>query len=59
MVDKAWKSNEFRPKVNFREATEDNGRGLSIRQMSVAQEERRASRAEEKEAAAAYQASSH
>jgi MFS transporter, SP family, sugar:H+ symporter len=42
LVSQAWKSKEFRPKVNFREAQEHE-RGMSLRQMSVAQERRRSS----------------
>lgn len=52
MVDKAWLSKKFRPKVNFRDAStaEQGGGGpgsrkMSLRQMSVAQDERRASQA--------------
>ena len=42
MVDKAWKSKEFRPKVNFRDSVADGGNAkMSMRQMSVAQERRR------------------
>jgi MFS transporter, SP family, sugar:H+ symporter len=45
MVDKAWQSKAFRPKINFREGMAEGGRGGSLRQMSVAQEERRKSAA--------------
>ena len=47
MVDKAWLSKKFRPNVSFREAStaEQGGQRMSLRQMSIAQEERRASQA--------------
>lgn len=45
MVDKAWQSKKFRPQVSFREAAEDGHTGANIRQMSIAQSERRASQA--------------
>ncbi|KPI38056.1 putative glucose transporter rco-3 [Cyphellophora attinorum] len=42
LVDKAWQSKKFRPKVNFRESVAEEGqRGMSLRQMSIAQERRR------------------
>ena len=40
VVDKAWQSKSFRPALSFQEATGE-GRGQSIRQMSMAQERRR------------------
>ncbi|ETN45120.1 uncharacterized protein HMPREF1541_09997 [Cyphellophora europaea CBS 101466] len=43
IVSQAWKSKAFRPQVNFREAQQEGERGMSIRQMSVAQERRRSS----------------
>ena len=45
LVDKAWKSKDFRPQVSYRESVADGGatKGMSMRQMSVAQEERRRS----------------
>jgi MFS transporter, SP family, sugar:H+ symporter len=44
LVDKAWQSRAFRPKVNFRESmAAQGGGGMSLRQMSIAQEERRRS----------------
>lgn len=50
MVDKAWQSKKFRPKVSFRDASTaeqggQGGRKMSLRQMSIAQDERRASQA--------------
>jgi MFS transporter, SP family, sugar:H+ symporter len=42
LVDKAWQSKKFRPKVNFRESVAEGGQGnMSLRQMSIAQERRR------------------
>ena len=42
MVDKAWQSKHFRPKVNFRDSVADGGAArMSLRQMSIAQERRR------------------
>jgi MFS transporter, SP family, sugar:H+ symporter len=51
IVDKAWQSKAFRPMVHFREAQEQGGQEgggqrMSIRQLSVAQEERRRSSAD-------------
>jgi sugar porter (SP) family MFS transporter len=49
LVAKAWKSKEFRPAVSFREASTvdhgvgPDGRKKSLRQVSIAQQERRAS----------------
>lgn len=48
LVDKAWKSKAFRPAVSFREAStaeQGGGRRPSLREMSLAQEERRRSQA--------------
>jgi MFS transporter, SP family, sugar:H+ symporter len=45
MVDKAWQSKKFRPAVNFRESMAEGTANMSLRQMSVAQEERRRSAA--------------
>jgi MFS transporter, SP family, sugar:H+ symporter len=45
MVDKAWQSKQFRPKVNFRESMAEGAANMSLRQMSVAQDERRRSAA--------------
>lgn len=53
LIDKAWKSKEFRPQINFREAQQEGETGMSMRQMSIAQEERRKSHIDEKEVAAA------
>lgn len=48
LVDKAWKSKSFRPVVSFREAqAEGDGKGQTLRQLSIAQSERRASHAHE------------
>lgn len=46
LVDKAWQSKKFRPKVNFRESVAEGQANMSLRQMSIAQEERRRSQAE-------------
>ena len=45
LVDKAWLSRQFRPKVNFRESMAEGQANMSLRQMSIAQEERRRSQA--------------
>ncbi|KIX00066.1 uncharacterized protein Z518_10993 [Rhinocladiella mackenziei CBS 650.93] len=53
MVDKAWLSRKFRPQVSFKDAGQQRGTAdghrLSLRQMSIAQEERRASQAQAQE----------
>ena len=41
LVDKAWQSKQFRPKVNFRESMAEGTANMSLRQMSIAQERRR------------------
>jgi MFS transporter, SP family, sugar:H+ symporter len=41
LVDKAWLSKKFRPKVNFRESMAEGDANMSLRQMSIAQERRR------------------
>ena len=41
LVDKAWQSRAFRPKVNFRESMAEGSANMSLRQMSIAQERRR------------------
>lgn len=42
IVDQAWKSKQFRPKVNFRESMADGvANNMSLRQLSVAQERKR------------------
>lgn len=46
IVDKAWKSKDFHPAVSFREAQEEGESNMNIRQMSIAQSERRASQAQ-------------
>lgn len=46
LVDKAWKSKDFRPAVSFREAQVAGDHHTDIRQMSIAQSERRASQAQ-------------
>lgn len=51
LVDKAWKSKDFRPQVSFREAAEKSEQDLDLRKMSVAQSERRASNVVGKEVA--------
>ena len=50
MMNAAWKSKDLRPQVSFREAAETGQRGMSMRQMSIAQE-RRVSKVGEKEEA--------
>lgn len=46
LVDKAWKSKDFRPMVSFREAEVQGDNTTDLRQMSIAQSERRASQAQ-------------
>lgn len=43
LVDKAWQSKSFRPKISFREASvaDQGGRRMSLREISVAQEQSR------------------
>ena len=45
LVDKAWLSKKFRPAVNFRNSVAEGDANMSLRQMSIAQEERRRSQA--------------
>lgn len=42
LVDKAWQSKSFRPKISFREASvaEQGGRRMSLREISMSQEQR-------------------
>lgn len=54
-VTKAWKSKQFRPQINFREAeVEGDTKRQDLRQMSIAQSERRASRVNKEVEATAY-----
>lgn len=49
LVDKAWKSKSVRPVVSFREAqAEDDGKGQTLLQLSIAQSEGRAIHVHEK-----------
>ena len=45
LVDKAWQSKAFRPAVSYHEAQTEGDANMDMRQMSIAQETRRASSA--------------